>query len=73
MTLFEFIKMLHAFCHFQTREGKKHFEASNSELRRWITNKAVIVNSRAITDPNMPMDFEIQSFILFPKHPITLW
>lgn len=44
MTAWEFLRDLHIVCKFQTREGKKVGVASNSELKRWIQNKALIIN-----------------------------
>ena len=49
------------------RKGK----ASNSELKRWVQNRAVIVNGSAIgIDDELPI---IESFVLFPKKPVTLF
>jgi hypothetical protein len=71
MNALEFLKSLHEVCHFQTREGKKTGRASNSELRRFIENKALVVNGEKV-EWNEPMDFPMISVVLFPKHPITL-
>ena len=72
MTAWEFIRDLHSVCHFQTREGKKCGEASNSELKRWLQNKAIICNGEPL-NWNENMDFPINSLIFFPKNPITLF
>ena len=70
-TAWEFLRELHSVCSFTSREipGKR---ASNSELKRWFQNKSVVVNGERI-DWNEPMDFPIISFVLFPKHPVTLF
>lgn len=72
MTALDFLKSLHAVCHFQTREGKRAGRASNSELRRWIQNKAFVVNGEKV-DWDEPMDFPINSVVLFPKNPVSLF
>lgn len=71
MTAWQFLRSLHEVCHFQTREGKKVGTATNSELKRWIQNKALIVNGETVT-PEEKMDFPIISVILFPKNRITI-
>lgn len=72
MKALDFLKELHSVCHFQTREGAKRGEASGSELRRWFNNKAVIVDGVAVPWDH-EMQFPVQSFVLFPKHKVTLW
>lgn len=71
MTALQMLTSLHEVCHFQTKEGKKVGRASNSELRRWIQNKAVLFNNESV-ELNEEIDFPIFSLILFPKNPITL-
>jgi len=71
MTAWEFLRSLHNVCSFQTREGKKVGKASSSELKRWIQNKALIINSETV-EWNEQIDFEVFSVVLFPKNPITL-
>ena len=71
MTAWEFLKNLHEVCNFQTREGKKTGKASNSELKRWIQNKVLIINGEAVAFDEQ-IDFPIFSVVLFPRHPITL-
>lgn len=61
-----FLGDLHKACHFQTKEGKKVGRASNSELKRWIQNKALLVNGETV-EWNEPLDFPIISVVLFPK------
>jgi hypothetical protein len=72
MTAWEFLIDLNEVCSFQTREGKKVGRASNSELKRWLQNKAVIINGNA-TSWNDELSFPLTSVVLFPKKPITLW
>lgn len=72
MNAWEFLRDLHKTCNFQTREGKKVGKASSSELKRWIKNKAFILNGEPVAWDE-PIDFPIFSVVLFPKHPITLF
>lgn len=62
---------LHEVCHFQTKEGRKVGRASNSEIRRWIQNKAVLFNGESV-ELNEEIDFPVFSLVLFPKNPVTL-
>jgi len=59
------LKNLHEVCCFTSVEAPPE-QASNSELRRWIEQGAVLVNGERIT-PSEMMDFPIISFVLFPK------
>lgn len=61
-----------SFGPFPSRE--KAGNASNSEVRRWFQNKAIICNGEAL-EFQEEMDFPIISFVLFPKsfNRITLW
>lgn len=63
---------LHKVCHFPSREGRK--TASNSELKRWCHNQAVIFNGESVTWDE-EIDFPIISLVLFPngKNKTTLW
>lgn len=71
MNAWTWLISLHSVCSFQTREGKKVGKASNSELKRWLQNKAVVVNGEPLAW-DAQMDFPIFSVVLFPKHPVTL-
>jgi len=71
MNAWEFLRDLNTVCHFQTREGKRVGAVSNSELKRWCQNKAVIINGETV-EWNEPMDFPLISVVLFPKNRITL-
>lgn len=71
MNFWQWLRSLHEICHFQTREGKKVGTASNSELKRWIQNKALVVNGEVVQWDEL-VDFPFTSVVLFPKKPITL-
>lgn len=71
-TAWQWLRDLHEVCQFQTREGKRVGKASGSELKRWIQNKAVVVNGETLLWDEK-IDFPIISVVLFPKHPITIW
>lgn len=73
MTAFEYLKTVRDFCKLRTVEGNKCGLASNSELKRWFLNKAVIVNGKAVINFNAEVNFPIGSLTLFPKHPISIW
>ena len=64
MTAHRFIIQLHQLCRFYSRERKGL--ASNSEIKRWIMNRSVIMNGEAV-EWNEEMDFTIDSLVLFPK------
>ena len=66
MTAWEFLRDLNTVCHFQTREGKKVGAASNSELKRWIQNKALIINDSAVLWDE-PIPFHLHKVTLFSK------
>jgi len=73
MTGWGFLRELNKLCHFQTREGKKVGPVSSSELKRWLQQKAVLVNGEPL-DWDEEMDFVIHSCVLFPKgNTVTLW
>lgn len=71
MTALEFLKGLHEVCSFQSKEGAKVGKASNAELKRWITNKALRINGESV-EPHEEIDFSMFSVVLFPNHPVTL-
>ena len=70
MNAWQFLMDLNKNCFFMSRE--RTGKASNSELKRWLKNQAVIVNGESVKWDE-PMDFLIHSFVLFPKNPITLF
>jgi hypothetical protein len=71
MNFWQFLRDLNEICHFQTREGKRVGPVSNSELKRWCQNKAVIVNGEPVAWDEL-VDFPIISVVIFPKNRITL-
>lgn len=71
ITAWALLRSLNEVCHFQSREGRKVGKATNSELKRWLQNKAVLVNGEPINWDEV-LDFPIFSMVLFPKNPITL-
>ena len=71
MTAWDFLKDLHTTCSFQSRE-KRVGVATNSELKRWIQNKALEINGEKVMY-NEELDFPIFSVVLFPKKRITLF
>lgn len=71
MNFWEYLRDVNKLCHFQTREGKRVGAVSNSELKRWCQNKAVIINGESVAWDEK-IDFPIFSVVLFPKNPITL-
>lgn len=64
MTAWEYLLDLNEVCQFHSRE--RSGKASNSELKRWLQNKAVIING---VRPNFndTIEFPIEQLILFPK------
>lgn len=64
MTAWDFLKSIHSACQFMSRE--RTGKASNSELKRWLQNKSVIINGKrpAFDDD---IDFPITQMVLFPK------
>lgn len=73
MTVWEFLIDLHKHCHFQTKEGKLVGRASNSELKRWCNNKAIIINGKQVKYDDV-IDYDINTFVMFTKkNTITLW
>ncbi len=69
------IKLSNELCFFQTKEGKLCGTATNSEIRRWFQNKAIVVNGVA-ANFNDPVPEVWESLVLFPKSQArrcTLW
>ena len=58
------IELGKSFGGFQSIEACK--KASNSELKRWLENKAVVVNGEPLQWDEV-MDFPINSMVLFPN------
>jgi hypothetical protein len=75
MIAWKFLMELNHLCRFQTKEGKRVGDVSNSELKRWCQNKAVHVNGEPVTWDE-ELDFPISAFVLFPnseKQRVTLF
>ena len=72
ITAWGLLRDLHQVCIFTSREKPGTGVATNSELKRWINNKALIINGETVTWDE-PIDFPIISVVLFPKHPITIY
>ena len=68
--MWEFLMDLNSVCHFMSRE--RTGKASNSELKRWIKNQALVINGERVKWDEV-MDFPITSVVLFPKNPVTLF
>jgi len=49
-----------------TIEGKHHGPASNSEIKRWLQNKAVVINGER-PNWNDEVEFPVWELVLFPK------
>lgn len=69
-TAWQFMLELNTVCHFTGRERKG--KASNSEIKRWLQNQAVVINGEKVRWDE-PIDFPISSVVLFPKKPVTLF
>lgn len=55
--------------------GNKPIIASNGDLRRWLENKAVIINGKK-PGPKDENEFPIDNVVFFPKSPerkTTIW
>jgi hypothetical protein len=52
---------------FCSKEGNKVSRASNSELKRWVQNNALLINGEFVKWDE-PIDFPICSIVLFPKN-----
>jgi hypothetical protein len=64
MNAWMWLRSLHDICHFQTREGKKVGRATNSELKRWLSNGALKINNESVLwneEMNFPM-FQVRLF-----------
>ena len=70
MNNWQFLMKINKVCSFMSRE--RTGKASNSELKRWLMNKAVIVDGKPVIWNN-EVSLPIASFVLFPKKPITIW
>ena len=69
MTCWQWLMDINKVCSFMSRE--RSGKASNSELKRWIQNKALVINGETV-EWNEAMDFPLISIVLFPRNPVTL-
>lgn len=68
LTALDFMKRLHATCHFWSREQNR--TASNSELRRWLEHGAIVFNTEKVS-PNELIDFPVFSLVMFPNSKVN--
>lgn len=52
---------------FHSKEGDKTSKVSNSELKRWLMNSAVMINGEHVKWDEL-IDFPVFSIVLFPKN-----
>lgn len=71
MIAWNFLRELHQVCSFQSREKPRSGKASTSELKRWLQNGVLVINTEKVSWDE-EIDFPIISVVLFPKHPVTL-
>tara|TARA_B100000700_G_scaffold331341_1_gene463284 strand:+ start:154 stop:369 length:216 start_codon:yes stop_codon:yes gene_type:complete len=64
MKAWQFLINLNISCQFHSKERKG--KATNSELKRWLQNKAIIINGER-PNFNDEISFPIRELILFPK------
>lgn len=65
MNAIQYLRSLHEVCVFQT-QGRGVGPASNSELGRWLKDKALHINGLSIA-PTDKMPYPIKSVVLFPN------
>jgi hypothetical protein len=53
-----------------TMHGNLPRKASNSDLRRWLCNKSVLINGKR-PGPFDPIEFPITELVFFPKNDRT--
>jgi hypothetical protein len=63
MTTFEFIKR---FRHLPMSIERSCTEATNSEIKRWFKQGAVIINGKR-PKPNDEIEFPVTEIVFFPK------
>lgn len=72
MNTWQYLIDLQKICKFTSREKPTTGIASNSELKRWCNNKAIVIDGkRAAWDDEIC--FPITSLVLFPKHPVSVF
>lgn len=66
MTAFQFIKSIG---HVPMQiNGNKAVKASNSEIRRWLMNRSILINGER-PHPDEPVEFPVKQLIFFPTSP----
>jgi hypothetical protein len=65
MTALQYLRSLNEVCVFQTRE-RGVGPASNSELARWLKDKAMHINGVALA-PADKIPYPVKSVVLFPN------
>lgn len=64
MTAWEYMIDLHKSCFFMSKE--RPGRATNSELKRWCQNKAVLINGKRVNYDD-EITFPINQLVLFPN------
>lgn len=64
MNAWQYLIELNSVCQFHSKE--RSGKVSNSELKRWLVNKSVLLNGRRINFDET-VDFPVEQLILFPK------
>lgn len=73
MNAWRFLIGLNSVCHFMSNE--RTGKVSNSELKRWIMNKSLVINGEQVKWDEL-IDFPVISVVLFPKslkNKKTIW
>lgn len=64
LTVLQYMLVMHNMCHFWSIE--KQSVASNAEIKRWIQQKAILINGKP-RGLNDLVDCRVESLVLFPK------
>jgi hypothetical protein len=67
VTGLQLLRILNDICCRFTSIERAPEKVSNSELKRWILNKAVLVNGNPISNTEVIKRGDINSIVLFPK------
>lgn len=65
-TVLQYILRIHSLCQFLSKDRPGTGKASNSEIRRWIEQGAVLLNTERCL-PQEALDFPVFSVVFFPK------
>jgi hypothetical protein len=66
MTAFEFLKYYKGHGYLPMSVERPCTEATNSEMKRWLKNSAVIINGKK-PNVNDEIEFPITELVFFPK------